>query len=86
MAKTYFRQFPSYTRVKFWNFTDGNIVPYANQVFDNVDIAYGGILKRWNGSVWVKAKLMRYNGSSFIAATLKVYKAGSFQLVDTTGV
>ena len=49
-------------------------------------IAYSGILKRWNGSSWVKEPLKVYNGSSWVAATLKVYDGADWVRVDTTGV
>jgi hypothetical protein len=51
--------------------------------FGQVTSSFGGILKRWNGSQWTKAKLQVYDGiSAFISKTLKVYKDGSWQTVD----
>jgi hypothetical protein len=47
---------------------------------------YFGILKRWTGTQWVKAKLKRYTGSTWVAATLKRWDGSSWKLVDTTGV
>ena len=49
-------------------------------------VAYFGILKRWNGSAWVKAKLKRYNGSTFENATLKLWNGSAWGGVDTTGI
>jgi hypothetical protein len=48
--------------------------------------SYYGILKRWTGAAWVKAKLMRYNGATWVAAALKKWSGAAWQLVDTTGV
>jgi hypothetical protein len=48
--------------------------------------AYDGILKRWNGSSWVKAKLENYNGAAFVSKPLKFYDGVSWKTVDTTGV
>jgi len=84
---SYFRIFPKRRNIKIWNLYDGPIKPYSEQVFDTQTILYGGILKRWDGSNWVKAKLKVFDGTNFIQTNkLYVYKAGSFQLVDCTGV
>lgn len=53
--------------------------------FPGAGPAFDAILKRWNGSAWIKAKMQRYNGSSFEDVTLKYYD-GTFKTVDTSGV
>lgn len=45
----------------------------------------GGILKRWNGTEWVKSKL-KVNTASFEEKPLLVYKAGAFIGVDSSGL
>jgi len=45
-----------------------------------------GILKRWNGSAWVKAKLKNYNGSTFEQKKLKRWDGATWIEVDITGV
>jgi len=46
---------------------------------------YFGILRRWTGSAWAKAKLMAYAGS-WTAKPLKRWDGSQWRLVDTTGV
>lgn len=48
-------------------------------------IVYAGILKRWNGSAWVKSILKVWNGTSFVEKPLKIYSDGSWGNVDTSG-
>jgi hypothetical protein len=45
---------------------------------------YFGILKRWTGSTWAKAKLMTYNGM-WQAKKLKRWNGTEWKEVDTTG-
>lgn len=52
-----------------------------NLYFGEEAVTYFGILKRWTGSVWTKAKLMVY-GSSFTKKVLKVYD-GTWKIIDT---
>lgn len=47
---------------------------------------YDGILKRWNGSAWVKEPLKVYLDSSWQAKPLKRYTGSEWVTVDTTGV
>jgi hypothetical protein len=47
---------------------------------------YFGILKRWDGSAWVKEPLKRWNGSAWANATLKRWNGSAWVLVDATGV
>lgn len=47
---------------------------------------YFGILKRWTGLAWVKAKLQYYNGASWVSKPLKRWTGTEWKLVDTTGV
>jgi hypothetical protein len=46
---------------------------------------YYGILKRWTGAAWTKAKLMVYSGGSWVAKPLKRWTGSSWVEVDTTG-
>jgi len=46
---------------------------------------YFGILKRWNGSSWVKGKLVVYTGA-WVAKPLTRWDGSDWKLVDTTGV
>jgi hypothetical protein len=49
-------------------------------------IEYFGILKRWNSTAWVKAKMLVYNGTSWQSKSLKYYNGSEWLLVDTTGI
>ncbi len=46
---------------------------------------YDAILKRWNGSSWVKAKMKRYNGSEFEDVDLEHFDT-TWKTVDTSGI
>jgi len=48
--------------------------------------SYSGILKRWNGSAWVKEPLKYWNGSSWATKPLKRYNGSAWVSVDITGV
>lgn len=48
-------------------------------------ITYYGILKRYNGMSWVKAKLQVFNGS-WVDAILKFWDGSDWKIIDTTGV
>jgi hypothetical protein len=58
----------------------------SNEEFWGSAITYDAILKRWNGSTWVKAKLMNFNGSIWINKPLKYYDGATFKVVNTTGI
>lgn len=47
---------------------------------------YFGILKRWTGAAWTKAKLKTYLGGSFQEKPLKWWNGSGWKLIDTTGV
>jgi hypothetical protein len=47
---------------------------------------YFGILKRWTGAAWVKAKLMVYEGGVWVAKSLKLWDGIQWEDIDTTGV
>jgi len=47
---------------------------------------YDGVLRRWNGASWVKAKLRRWTGAVWADAVLKFWDGSQWGLVDTTGV
>jgi hypothetical protein len=49
-------------------------------------IEYFGILKRWTGASWVKAKLKVYNGALFAAKTTKRWDGAAWKEIDVTGV
>ena len=46
---------------------------------------YFGILKRWTGIAWVKAKLMVRVGGIWIAKTLNRWDGNQWLKIDTTG-
>jgi hypothetical protein len=48
-------------------------------------IEYFGILKRWSGSEWVKAKLKCWINDSWIDVTLRYWDGMDWLIVDTTG-
>lgn len=62
----------------------GNNIPtmVSTFYFGETTTGFGGILKRWTGSVWTKAKLVTYVGGTFINKTLKVFKDGNWKIVD----
>jgi hypothetical protein len=47
---------------------------------------YYGVLRRWTGTSWTKAKMMVYAGGSWVAKPLKRWTGSGWVLVDTTGV
>lgn len=53
---------------------------------DYTVLTYQGILKRWNGSAWVKAKLKYWNGSTWAQKKLKRWNGSAWVEVDTTGL
>lgn len=88
MLPSFFRLFPK-KRTTTWSlYKDApgkSIVPYAEQVFDVSQIAYFGVLKRWNGSSWVKAKMKTWNGIQFVEKPMKYFDGVEFRLVNTSG-
>jgi hypothetical protein len=46
---------------------------------------YYGILKRWTGSAWTKAKLLVYLGGSWIPKPLKRWTGSTWVDVDVVG-
>lgn len=63
--------------------SDGNR-PYL-EVNYSTGATYDSILKRWNGSAWVKAKLVEYDGADWVATDWNYYDGG-WKSIDTTGV
>lgn len=47
---------------------------------------YFGILKRWTGAAWTKAKLKTYLGGSFVAKTTKRWNGSTWVEIDVTGI
>jgi len=45
-------------------------------------VTYGGILKEWNGSIWIKKKLYEYNGASFVQKPLKMWDGSAWVLIN----
>lgn len=43
------------------------------------------ILKRWNGTAWVRAKLKRYNSSFLQVTKIKMWTGTSWVLIDANG-
>ena len=60
-------------------------VDILNSYFDQPAVNYYGVLKRWNGSAWVKAKLKTWTGSSWDLKPLNFYDGAQFRIVDTLG-
>lgn len=54
--------------------------------FYETSAAVAGILKRWNGSTWVKAKLKSWNGSTWVLKPTKIWTGSAWEEIDTTGV
>jgi hypothetical protein len=66
----------------------GGVTSYIDHIRITVyytTTSYSGILKRPNGSNWVKAKLKNYNGSSFVVKQLKRFDGTNWLDVDNTG-
>jgi hypothetical protein len=62
---------------------NGNAVPeIVRYLYFGTSINYGGILKRWTGSIWAKAKLMTYKNGGWVNNSLKIFKAGTWQYID----
>lgn len=47
---------------------------------------YGAILKRWDGSTWVKEPLKVWNGSAWVSKPLYYWDGSTWVDVDTTGI
>jgi len=63
-----------------------NSCQIAEDFWEASSVTYYGVLKRYNGSTWIKEPLKVYNGSSFVTKSLKRYNGSTWVLVDTTGV
>lgn len=50
-----------------------------------VTVSYSGVLKRWNGTAWVRAKLKRQSGSFIQVTNLKRWNGASWVLIDANG-
>jgi hypothetical protein len=69
-----------------------NLIPYQNTgasvsiagEFFEVVTTYLGVLKRWTGSAWVKAKLYVYQGS-WVQKALRIWTGLGWGEVDATG-
>jgi hypothetical protein len=57
----------------------------ANEFWEVGSITYYGVLKRYNGSTWVKEPLKVYTGS-FVTKPTKRYNGSQWVLINTTGV
>jgi hypothetical protein len=57
---------------------------YMGQPFVG-NLSYFGTLKRWTGSVWVKAKLKVRNGGSWIIKPLKIFDNTEWKAIDNNG-
>lgn len=60
--------------------------PVLEEFFEASGATYSGILKRWTGAAWTKAKLLRYNGAGWVAAKLMRWTGAAWVEVDATGV
>jgi len=84
--------------VSFGNYEAGVPTADAPMYFDDIKVdssyigaysdvsSYSGILKRWNGSAWVKEPLKYWNGVSWTTKPLKRYNGSAWVTIDTTGV
>ena len=48
--------------------------------------SYSGVLRRWTGGAWSKAKLSAFSGGSFAGKKLMRWTAAGWVEVDATGV
>lgn len=48
-------------------------------------VSYSGILKRWSGTTWIRAKLKRQSGSFIQVTNLKRWTGTSWVLIDVNG-
>lgn len=46
---------------------------------------YYGVLKRWNGTTWIKEPMKTYLAGSWQSKTLKIWDGTSWKEIDTTG-
>lgn len=61
------------------------VMPSVNFELAADAVVYYGILKRWTGAAWVKAKLMVYVGGTWQNKALKRWTGSEWKLVDATG-
>jgi hypothetical protein len=68
---------------------DFDEVAYTLPTFHRVNFelltTYYGILKRWTGTAWVKAKLEVYDGATFTSKKLKRWTGTDWAEVDAEG-
>lgn len=58
----------------------------ADWVFGTTGGSFVGVLRRWTGAAWVKAKLKTYLSGTWQEKPLKVWTGTTWGLIDTTGV
>lgn len=85
MASNVFRNTP---RLKLANLVSmgGASQLVADDFFEASGVVYAGVLRRWNGSTWVKATLRRWNGATWVDAVLRIWTGSAWGLIDTTGI
>ena len=70
----------------FWADKDQSIQTIMEDWFFEVSGAvYYGILKRWNGSTWIKEPLKTFLGT-WLTKPLKRWDGSAWKEIDTTGV
>lgn len=62
-----------------------SIVASAGFFDDGGGPTYSGVLKRWTGAAWVKAKLMVRVGGAWVAKPLRRWTGSAWVDVDATG-
>ncbi len=64
----------------------GGVVVWPDWWFESgTGPTYYGILKRWTGAAWVKAKLLVRVGGAWVAKPLKRWTGAAWVEVDATG-
>jgi hypothetical protein len=63
-----------------------SVLPVLGEFFEAPSVSYFGVLKRWTGAAWVKAKFMRWTGAAWVAAKLMRWTGAAWVEVDATGV
>jgi len=46
---------------------------------------YFGVLQKWTGAAWVKAKLLRYTGAAWVQAKLRKWNGTEWKEFNVTG-
>lgn len=50
------------------------------------DAVYNGVLKRWNGSIWMNSPLKVFVATQFVSKPLKLWNGSEWVNVNITGI